>query len=355
MIFRVPHYYRDFKCTADKCSDSCCIGWEIDIDDDTMKKYDAVTGEFKNKILSGISTSGTPHFILDKHERCPFLNDSNLCDIYINLGESSLCQICTDHPRYYSWFGEIKEGGVGLCCESAAKLILTDDEPFSYYDNVIPDESSDDFDTGFFEYLQSVRENIISHLKNRALPLKKRLRDVLIYADAMQKNYDNFDLTVYDISKTVNDTVQSSAGSTREIVSFLSARLEFMGSEDLFKDLAENFYTITDKADVFFDKNKKTYGYLENLSVYFIWRHFLKGVFEEEFYSKAAFSVLGTAVCGMLFMSTDRFDQETAVKMSVYFSKQVEYSEENLDRLYDAFYDNAYFSLGNMLNLLEYL
>ena len=28
----IPDYYKDFQCIADKCKDSCCIGWEIMID-----------------------------------------------------------------------------------------------------------------------------------------------------------------------------------------------------------------------------------------------------------------------------------------------------------------------------------
>ena len=357
MTFRVPHYYRDFKCTADKCSDNCCIGWEIDIDDDTMEKYDSVTGEFKNKIQSGISTSGTPHFILDKHERCPFLNSKNLCEIFINLGESSLCQICTDHPRYYEWFGNIKEGGVGVCCEEAARLILTDDKPFSYYDINVPDEDNDGCDGEFFEYLQAVRKNIITHLNNKSLPLKNRLRDILVYADAMQKSYDNFDFTVYDINEAANEN--TSADNTKEIVSFFADSLEFMGGGEPFKALAEDHTAVKTGSEHFLREYPQVYGYLENLAVYFIWRHFLKGVFEEEFYSKAAFAFISTVMCGLLFIrhfcADSAFDEGSAVRMTVLYSKQVEYSEENLDRLYDAFYDNAYFSLENMLNLLEIL
>ena len=30
MTVTVPSYYKDFKCIADKCRHSCCIGWEID-------------------------------------------------------------------------------------------------------------------------------------------------------------------------------------------------------------------------------------------------------------------------------------------------------------------------------------
>ena len=35
----IPHFYPNFACIASRCSDSCCIGWEIDIDPDTADYY----------------------------------------------------------------------------------------------------------------------------------------------------------------------------------------------------------------------------------------------------------------------------------------------------------------------------
>ena len=39
MFVMIPEYYNKFKCIASKCSDNCCIGWEIDIDSKTYEKY----------------------------------------------------------------------------------------------------------------------------------------------------------------------------------------------------------------------------------------------------------------------------------------------------------------------------
>ena len=36
MKLRIPSYYEEFSCIADKCKDNCCIGWEIDIDEETI-------------------------------------------------------------------------------------------------------------------------------------------------------------------------------------------------------------------------------------------------------------------------------------------------------------------------------
>ena len=57
-----PKYYKDFVCIADKCKNSCCIGWEIDIDDDTMKKYRNLTHSYAKTIKDSIDVDGTPHF-----------------------------------------------------------------------------------------------------------------------------------------------------------------------------------------------------------------------------------------------------------------------------------------------------
>ena len=37
MKIYVPDYYSEFSCIADKCSDNCCIGWEIDIDENSLE------------------------------------------------------------------------------------------------------------------------------------------------------------------------------------------------------------------------------------------------------------------------------------------------------------------------------
>ena len=42
MILRVPEYYEKFSCIASRCKDSCCAGWEIDIDEDSYAYYNSV-------------------------------------------------------------------------------------------------------------------------------------------------------------------------------------------------------------------------------------------------------------------------------------------------------------------------
>ena len=50
MILRVPEYYEKFSCIASRCKDSCCAGWEIDIDEDSYAYYNSVEGEFGTRL-----------------------------------------------------------------------------------------------------------------------------------------------------------------------------------------------------------------------------------------------------------------------------------------------------------------
>ena len=34
-----PSYFKDFKCIGGECEDSCCIGWDIDVDQKTYEDY----------------------------------------------------------------------------------------------------------------------------------------------------------------------------------------------------------------------------------------------------------------------------------------------------------------------------
>ena len=159
----MPTYCKSFKCTADKCRDNCCIGWEIDIDPSSAEYYDSVNGEFGDRLRSNIEKGEICSFKL-KGERCPFLNDSNLCDIIINLGENYLCQICDAHPRFRNELPDRIEIGFGLSCEAAGRLILSKKEPVKFLPKIDTDDE-----------IILLRDEIISILQNREISLEQRI------------------------------------------------------------------------------------------------------------------------------------------------------------------------------------
>ena len=123
MILRKPDFYDRFQCIASRCTDTCCVGWEIDIDEASLEAYNKVAGAFGERLRANIEDG---HFKLLPHDRCPFLDKDNLCEVYQNLGEDALCDICTEHPRFVEVFGDIMERGSGFavkkphaCCLKA--------------------------------------------------------------------------------------------------------------------------------------------------------------------------------------------------------------------------------------------
>ena len=52
MKVMTPHYYKDFRCIAGACTDTCCAGWDVDVDKDSYKYYKTVKGAFGKRLKS---------------------------------------------------------------------------------------------------------------------------------------------------------------------------------------------------------------------------------------------------------------------------------------------------------------
>ena len=76
MIYIKPSFYEKFKCIGSKCTDNCCIGWEIDVDEAALEKYKGVKDAFGERLMSELTQSddGSTCFNLCENDRCPFLN-----------------------------------------------------------------------------------------------------------------------------------------------------------------------------------------------------------------------------------------------------------------------------------------
>lgn len=117
---RTPGYYKNFHCISSECKDNCCVGgWQIDIDEETAEYYSTVNGDFGKKLRDNIDYDNLCFKLKDG--KCPFLDNNNLCGIYKELGEEHIGIVCDQFPRFTEYFGNVKERGIGLACEEAAK------------------------------------------------------------------------------------------------------------------------------------------------------------------------------------------------------------------------------------------
>ncbi|MBQ2825022.1 MAG: flagellin lysine-N-methylase [Clostridia bacterium] len=299
-----PDYYKSFRCTADKCRHNCCIGWEIDIDEDSLGFYQAVKGDFGNRLNESISLEDTPHFILTEGERCPFLNSQNLCDIFTNLGENHLCQICTDHPRFYNYLDEKVEAGLGLCCEEAARLIITRKEPFRLVGLTENPES----------YLEEIRSRILGFIQDRSLTIIQRIEKFLeLVLDS--KDYAHFKMPI-------------------EFFENLE-RLDKNWTL-LLKMVKENKNSKKDSFDLHMQGRETEY---EQFLCYLIYRHFIKADFLSDAAPYALFAAVSYHLIydmgAALYTKNGDFTVADQLEIMRLFSSEIEYSDDNFNAVYD--------------------
>ena len=96
MRYLKPHFYDQFVCTAGDCPDTCCAGWQIVIDEDSLERYGNEKSEFGKRLRNSIDWEEECFY--QNNRRCAFLNDENLCDLYKELGPDSLCDTCRLYP-----------------------------------------------------------------------------------------------------------------------------------------------------------------------------------------------------------------------------------------------------------------
>lgn len=288
MKLYAPKYYKKFKCIADKCEKSCCIGWEIDIDKSTYEKYKSLKNGYAPTILNSISLEETPHFKLCAGDKCPHLNEKGLCEIIINLGEDYLSHICREHPRFYN-YTNVAEVGLGMSCIEAARLILSSPDYYAF-EEVGKVEAVEEQLT--FDALCH-RKKIYNILQDRSVNYNSRLEAI----------YNNYNIDLGDDTFWI------------EIIE----RLEYLDASHREMFLS---YSSKKRPDGFDE-------YLERALAYFIYRHCAEALDEEDFCSRLTFCLF----CERLLASLICFNnaktlQEIAILSSI-ISEEIEYSEDN--------------------------
>lgn len=299
MIVRQPTYMKHFKCIADKCTHTCCRGWEIDIDDDTFMMYQGMDTPLGNDLRAAIAYDGeTAHFCLTEDERCPMLLDNGLCRIICEAGEDALCQICSDHPRFYNCVEDYEEQGLGLTCEAACHLILSQDRPFTL-DTIASDDDmpiSDDLS----EFL-AIRDECIWILQDKRHSFIER----------MSKLFDSFG---------EKDAFQHTDAFLKELF-----QLELLDSE----------WTILlqKSTAVAFNTNETTNQILfMNLAVYLLYRHLLPG-YEDSTFTPRLLVCLFLTLSAIHIWTVCHEEIASFEEVCRMMSSEIEYSDENMDIL----------------------
>lgn len=363
MYYRKPHYYDKFSCTAEQCPDTCCAGWQIVIDENSLEKYSNVSGDFGIRLLNSIDWG--EGVFEQYHKRCSFLNAENLCDIYKELGADALCDTCRLYPRYIEEFENLREFSLSLSCPVAAKMILECQEPVKFLEEEDEkeecEEDFEDFDFLLFDCLLEVREKLFSIVQNRTIPIEKRMYCVLKIAKNLQEALEEGEFFERDfISETelyLQESAEEFSVSHYEIVQAIRKdllRLEVLREE--WKTNLEAAESLFQKGEAWYTEKRKKYKveikntigqkqwdiYKEQLLMFFLYTYFCGAVYDDMIYSKGVLSVISVFwIEEITFWNwtaqEGKIEEKNLLETAYRYAREIEHSDENLNLLEEIF------------------
>lgn len=366
MRLTAPDYYDRFRCIASRCTDNCCIGWEIGIDPAALADYQSQPGAFGDRLRAAIQPGDPPYFALTGAGRCPFLNAENLCDIYRQLGESHLCAICDQHPRFHNWFGEEKESGLGLSCEEAARLILFSAPPHLTSRDIAEAPDPDGPDPELLAGLRAVREAAFALLRAEGLPLAVRLALLASLARDLQSWMDS-----------APEQAEARGCSAEELTADAAFALaEFYGEQSRWPDLTRQLADAIPEASLseFLDPllalletlpanhgdwpgrlaalrqalslrltrplwtSPEQERAAANVAHYMLYRYFLSEACEGDALCSAMHAIAAALLLPLLAEQEGGDSQTALVSAAKAYSREVEYAPDNLQAVNEAFW-----------------
>ncbi len=348
-----PSYYKKFTCIADKCPDTCCAGWEIVVDPESLERYNNLEGAYADKIRSLISVDSDGDSIFtSKNNRCPFLLDNGLCEMYCELNHDSLCRTCRQYPRHITYFGARLETGISLSCPEAARIITESPDPITFiteetHGTILPTA----IDPELYFTLAAARKTAINIIQNREFATENRIIAFLHFAEKISPfirkkkftdareclNYNYFSIPSAEVNKA-----RSRKAKAKYFSDFKSLEmLDPLWKTELEK--AENA-----RAPEIGDCEWE----YEHLLIYFIFRYFMTAVFDGDLLPKAKFAAVSYIVIRNLQADCVE-DKNARVRVMQRYSKEVEHSARNMEYINSSIKKSRFYSIENLINILE--
>lgn len=395
MILRYPEYYEHFSCIADRCEDTCCAGWEIDIDDDSYNAYMQVAGEFGKRLRASIkeypAENGDAYerhgFKLKEGKRCSFLREDGLCDMILALGEDALCDVCADTPRNFLEYGGAREISISPSCAEAGRLIFGDSEPVKFLEREAEEPALEESgeELKLAALVRTVRDKSIAILQERKWDVEHRLVIFLRYAKTVQEYFNSSfaDDTISCIDEEGAEELyneeelrrfclecEKDRGTEEEAYFYFRERLEVYGGlvsineewqeyidgmNGLFSDTREGRDCYEKASEEFYKYLRETgrrYEY-EQFLVYNAFLFLARCVDDLNFWGKAqyvagSFLLLRDMDVTLFKRRHGQYHLEDRVDVARVYAKEVEHSEDNLAYLEGEFLFEEIFGLEEL-------
>ena len=384
MQYTAPHYYKRFKCIADKCPDTCCAGWQIMIDNKTYHKYKILKGKTGKWIRNEIDKKEKCFKQYEK--KCAFLNNDNLCELVLAGGDDYLCRTCRMFPREIEEYDGLREISLSLSCPVVTEMLMSMEEKVTFIqrEGKKEAEADEDFDFILFTKLEDARELIFDILQNRAHSINIRMAIVLSLAhDIEQRTKRNCVFEVDSLLEKYSGervfkyfTALSKKNKRDEYVLedifSLLDNIEVLKKtwtpyiEDIEHTLFKENYKVDKKALTVF--NEMIEIPMEQLMVYFVYKHFCPAVYDGNIYARTKFAIVSTLIIKEMTKAilikqkilSDKSNLETfkdfyfviLTDAARQYSKEVEHSDDNLEFFREALKDEDRFSIDKIISIL---
>ena len=126
-----PDFYPQFACLADRCPDTCCAGWMLPVDGESLERYRKAPPPLQALLREGVDWENG---CFRRHEkgRCALLDARGLCRLILLGGEETLGWVCATHPRFFEDFGGVRLACLSLSCPAAVELLFAKTEPVRF-------------------------------------------------------------------------------------------------------------------------------------------------------------------------------------------------------------------------------
>ena len=318
--------FASFHCIAGACPDTCCAGWEVDLDDSTVRRYQSIPGPLGDEIRSAICQEDEYTFFRLKNGQCPFLNKEKLCRLILGLGEDVLSVTCREHPRFWEEYGNYRETCLSISCPEAARLLLEESLELCVQETAETAPEDPELDPAFFRQLLTYRRALFALTQSR-----RSLADRLSLAlDAAENG-----IALPEGDEIPPDFWNSLPAPPLQLslCGYLTAMESMEFTRPQLKELLPQVIASGAPLPLADPAAAEAGG---RILFYFLYRYVLRGVWSGLVAEKVRFAVYSTAAILALSQHMDASTvHQQILDAAVLYSREVEHSPENLELLYE--------------------
>lgn len=345
----IPECYKNFVCTADACRKNCCSdGWDIEVDHDTLELYSRLEKDVSGPLFSALREVDGVCCFKTSGGSCIWLDEKGLCGIYREYGPEYQSDVCRLFPRFSEYFGDVKESGIGLGCEKAARIIFSEDDPFELFEEELDEEAcwDDEYDPEIADLVMGLRKDLMKTVLDRDTPCTEKMLAILDRCHQMQAELNSGsekirentgDISLYKALGRIYESLDNFPDKRPELEAALMRMNKLLekADEGIFKESLINL-----------GKSHRDEDYGRFLA-YMLYRYLGKAVFDRNIEDKAKLIVVFLIILRMqdavFFTENDEMTLDDRINIAEMISREIEYSADSMECLYeDLIFEDVY-------------